>query len=72
MARGHVGASLSAELRPEIGGDGATLVLDCVATDATLELAAAVVAPGGVVSYVGSRRGALSRWRSARCRPSAL
>ena len=47
------------ELRAETGSDGATLVLDCVATDATLALAASVVAPGGAISYVGRGGGTL-------------
>jgi alcohol dehydrogenase, propanol-preferring len=49
----------AAELRAETGPDGATLVLDCVATDATLALAAAVVAPGGAISYIGRGGGTL-------------
>jgi propanol-preferring alcohol dehydrogenase len=48
-----------AELRSEIGADGATLVLDCVATDATLALAGGVVAPGGAISYIGRGGGTL-------------
>ncbi len=47
------------DLRDETGGNGATLVLDCVATDATLALAAGVVAPGGAISYVGRGGGTL-------------
>src|SRR4051812_27647481 len=49
----------AADLRAETGADGATLVLDCVATDATLALAASVVAPGGAISYVGRGGGTL-------------
>jgi propanol-preferring alcohol dehydrogenase len=49
----------AAELRAEAGPEGATLVLDCVATDATLALAAAVLAPGGAISYVGRGGGTL-------------
>jgi alcohol dehydrogenase, propanol-preferring len=49
----------AAELRAETGSEGATLVLDCVATDATLALAAGVVAPGGAISYVGRGGGTL-------------
>lgn len=32
---------------------GAALVLDCVATDGALALAAGVIGPGGAISYVG-------------------
>jgi propanol-preferring alcohol dehydrogenase len=49
----------AAELRAETGAGGATLVLDCVATDATLALAAGVVAPGGAISYIGRGGGTL-------------
>jgi alcohol dehydrogenase, propanol-preferring len=49
-----------AELRAETGPDGATLVIDCVATNETLALAAGVVAPGGAISYVGRGGGTLS------------
>ncbi len=53
-------ADLSAErVREELGGRGATLVLDCVANDATLALAAQIVAPGGDLSYVGRGGGTL-------------
>jgi propanol-preferring alcohol dehydrogenase len=48
-----------ARVRDELGGRGATLVLDCVAADATLGLAAAVLAPGGDLSYVGRGGGTL-------------
>jgi propanol-preferring alcohol dehydrogenase len=48
-----------AELRAEVGGPGATVVLDCVAADATLELAAAAVAAGGTLCYVGRGGGTL-------------
>lgn len=47
------------QLRAELKG-GAVLVLDCVATDATLTLAADVVAPGGAISIVGRGGGSLS------------
>jgi propanol-preferring alcohol dehydrogenase len=51
---------LTAEaLRSEVGARGATLVLDCVATDGTLRLAAGVVAVGGDIAYVGRGGGAL-------------
>jgi propanol-preferring alcohol dehydrogenase len=49
----------AAELRAETGAGGATLVLDCVATDATLALAASVLSPGGAISYVGRGGGTL-------------
>jgi alcohol dehydrogenase, propanol-preferring len=47
------------DLRAETGPDGATLVLDCVATNETLALAAGVVGPGGAVSYLGRGGGTL-------------
>ena len=43
----------AADLRAELGGEGATLVLDFVGTDATLALAAGTIATGGHVSVVG-------------------
>jgi len=46
-------------LRAEIGRQGATLVLDCVATDATLALAAGAVGLAGEISYVGRGGGTL-------------
>jgi len=46
-------------LRAELGRS-AVLVLDCVATDDTLALAAAVVAPGGAISIVGRGGGSLA------------
>jgi propanol-preferring alcohol dehydrogenase len=46
-------------LRDEVGGPGATLVLDCVASDETLRLAAGVVRPGGDIVYVGRGGGTL-------------
>jgi len=49
----------AAELRAEVGAAGATLVLDCVAADATLELAAAAVAAGGTLCYMGRGGGTL-------------
>jgi alcohol dehydrogenase, propanol-preferring len=49
----------AAELRAEVGGAGADLVLDCVAADATLALAAGALAIGGDLSYVGRGGGAL-------------
>jgi alcohol dehydrogenase, propanol-preferring len=53
-------AGLTAEaLRAEVGGPGATLVLDCVASDETLALAAGVVRPGGDIVYVGRGGGRL-------------
>ena len=53
-------AGLTAKaLREEVGAGGATLVLDCVASDETLRLAAGVVALGGDIVYVGRGGGAL-------------
>src|SRR5579859_4948638 len=49
----------AAELLAETGSEGATLVLDCVASDATLALAAGALAPGGAISYVGRGGGTL-------------
>jgi alcohol dehydrogenase, propanol-preferring len=49
----------AAALRAEVGAAGATLVLDCVASDETLRLAAGVVAPGGDIVYVGRGGGVL-------------
>ena len=49
----------AAGLRGETGAGGATLVLDCVAAQGTLELAAGVVAPGGALCYVGRGGGTL-------------
>jgi alcohol dehydrogenase, propanol-preferring len=46
-------------LREEVGARGATLVLDCVASDETLGLAAGIVAPGGDIVYVGRGGGVL-------------
>jgi alcohol dehydrogenase, propanol-preferring len=46
-------------LREEVGASGATLVLDCVASDATLRLAAGAVALGGDIAYVGRGGGTL-------------
>ena len=54
--RGRAGAG---ELREEAGGRGAALVLDGVATDDTLALAAGVTSPGGAISYVGRGGGSL-------------
>jgi propanol-preferring alcohol dehydrogenase len=47
------------ELRSELGGQGANLVLDCVAADATLALASGAVAIGGDICYVGRGGGSL-------------
>jgi propanol-preferring alcohol dehydrogenase len=41
------------DVREELGGEGATLVLDFVGSDATLALAAGSIATGGHVSAVG-------------------
>jgi propanol-preferring alcohol dehydrogenase len=48
------------ELRAILGDVGAALVLDCVGSDSTLELAAAAVAIGGEISYVGRAGGTLA------------
>jgi alcohol dehydrogenase, propanol-preferring len=47
------------EVRRAAGGRGAALVIDCVGVDATLELAAACVAPGGHVAILGVGGGTL-------------
>jgi propanol-preferring alcohol dehydrogenase len=47
------------ELRSELGGQGANLVLDCVAADATLALASGAVAIGGDICYLGRGGGSL-------------
>ena len=53
-------AGLSAPaLREAVGELGATIVLDCVASDETLRLAAGVVRPGGDIVYVGRGGGRL-------------
>jgi len=46
-------------LRAETGRAGASLVLDCVAADATLALAAGVVGLAGAIQYVGRGGGTL-------------
>jgi alcohol dehydrogenase, propanol-preferring len=46
-------------VRAELGEDGAAVVLDFVATDATLELAAGSVAEAGDLTYVGRGGGQL-------------
>ncbi len=48
------------ELREEIGSRGASLVLDCVASDATLTLAAGAVGIGGDLCYLGRGGGTLA------------
>jgi propanol-preferring alcohol dehydrogenase len=48
-----------AELRSEIGRAGAALVVDCVASDRTLPLAAGAVGMAGAISYVGRGGGTL-------------
>jgi propanol-preferring alcohol dehydrogenase len=54
------GGELTAEqLREQTGPAGAAVVLDCVASDATLALAAGVVAQGGRIVYVGRGGGSL-------------
>jgi len=58
-------AALTAEglttegVRSELGPDGATVALDFVGADATLELAAGSVAQGGDVAYIGRAGGEL-------------
>jgi alcohol dehydrogenase, propanol-preferring len=47
------GVAGAAEIRAELARRGATVVLDFVGIDPTLELAAGLVAPGGQVSVVG-------------------
>ena len=49
-----------AELRAEIGRQGAALVLDCVASETTLELAAGAVGTGGELCYLGRGGGSLA------------
>ena len=49
----------AAQMRTELGGPGAGLVMDFVASDATLTLAAGVVAVGGEVAYIGRGGGTL-------------
>ena len=58
-AGAHAVVAGAGELSEEAGGRGASLVLDCVATDGTLALAAGVTAPGGAISYVGRGGGSL-------------
>lgn len=48
-----------ADVRAELGPDGATVALDFVGADATLELAAGSVAQGGDVAYIGRGGGEL-------------
>jgi alcohol dehydrogenase, propanol-preferring len=48
------------DLRAAAGRDGATLVVDCVGADATLDLAAGAVAQGGDILYVGRAGGSLA------------
>jgi alcohol dehydrogenase, propanol-preferring len=49
--------SVEPALRRATGSGRAGLVIDCVGSDATLELAAATVAPGGHVSIIGMAGG---------------
>jgi propanol-preferring alcohol dehydrogenase len=49
----------AAQLRDEVGSGGASVVLDCVASDATLELAGGVVAVGGEICLIGRGGGSL-------------
>jgi propanol-preferring alcohol dehydrogenase len=54
------GADLKpADLRTEIGARGASLVIDCVASDATLALASGAVGIGGDICYLGRGGGML-------------
>jgi propanol-preferring alcohol dehydrogenase len=48
-----------ADLRAQVGARGATLVLDCVASDATLALACGAVGRGADICYIGRAGGAL-------------
>lgn len=48
------------QLRSEVGRSGASVVLDCVASDATLDLAAGIVAIGGTIAYIGRAGGSLT------------
>jgi propanol-preferring alcohol dehydrogenase len=48
------------QLRAEVGARGAAVVLDCVASDATLALAAGAVSIGGDLCYVGRAGGSLA------------
>ena len=50
---------IPAQLRGEIGARGASVVLDCVASDATLDLAAGAVSIGGEICYIGRGGGSL-------------
>lgn len=47
------------QLRAEVGSRGASMVLDCVASDSTLALAAGTVSIGGDICYVGRAGGTL-------------
>lgn len=47
------------QLRAEVGNRGAGVVLDCVASDSTLALAAATVSIGGDICYIGRAGGTL-------------
>jgi len=47
------------DVRHAAGGRGAALVIDCVGIDATLELTAACVGPGGHVAVLGVGGGTL-------------
>ena len=53
------GDDAAAEVGEATGGRGATLVLDCVGTDATLALSAASAASGGAVMIIGVAGGTL-------------
>ena len=53
-------ASAAAGIRELTGGLGPVAVLDCVGSDATMALAAAVVRPGGSIQAIGLAGGRLS------------
>jgi len=53
------GESAAGHVRDLVGGLGATVVIDCVGSDATLALAVAVARPGGAVQVIGLAGGTL-------------
>jgi propanol-preferring alcohol dehydrogenase len=56
----QAGENAAAEIAELTGGRGATLVLDCVGNDATLQLDVKAVAAGGSVMVIGVAGGTLS------------
>jgi propanol-preferring alcohol dehydrogenase len=54
-----------AAIRELTGGAGADVVLDCVGSDETLALAAAIVATGGDIQIIGAGGGTLTLGQSA-------